>query len=460
MHWFYPTERFFGPFSEADYVSWAQITNGDPLPRPLSIDVNLDPRQSGRDGCACNGEPSTAKQGPACDSQRLLDALERDIAQKGKLFDKDRGTECIRIRGLSRDLQPFGQLKPLLSHIADLFSGGLAPDQHSVVELDSDTLDEGLLAELRDLGLRGLTIRETTSRPGPLLGPASVDLSRGNPGSSTRHGIGQAVSRARALGFESVTYVDPRFGQLPQPDSDAVRAASATLARAHLEALLDQQPDRICLSTSLPRAPAGADALQTLAHLDDAQLNELEAIMAQFESAGYVPMGGSAFGRQPARPGERFCMPHLSGHRTDLVGIGVGAISALGWAYAQNHRRPEQFMDAIARGRLPVERGIIVNQDDQMRREIIAHLLSDGRIDAGLLSRRWEVDFDRHFQPELRVLDELAARGALRRDADTLTVTRRGHLLLPQICRLFDRYARHGYQPNRVIHLADRRPSG
>ena len=105
--------------------------------------------------------------------------------------------------------------------------------------------------------------------------------------------------------------------------------------------------------------------------------------------AGYVYIGLDHF----AKPEDSLAMAmqdksfasEMLGYTTradcDLIALGLSAISKLGASYVQNVHTLDEYYAALDDGRLPVEKGFDLNNDDLMRREIIMELMCSNTVD-------------------------------------------------------------------------------
>jgi oxygen-independent coproporphyrinogen-3 oxidase len=125
---------------------------------------------------------------------------------------------------------------------------------------------------------------------------------------------------------------------------------------------------------------------------------------------------------------------------SDLVGVGVSAISHVGSTFSQNPRDLPTWQAAIDEGHLPVFRGMRMNEDDRLRADLIQRLMCQGEVPVGALERRYGIDFGTYFRDSLERLAPLIDDGLVRADEDGLRVTSRGRLLLRNIAMCFDRY--------------------
>ena len=109
----------------------------------------------------------------------------------------------------------------------------------------------------------------------------------------------------------------------------------------------------------------------------------------------------------------------------------MSGISDLGDAYAQNVKSLTQYQRAIADGRLATERGIALDDDDRLRREVIQALMCNFAV---------KVDA-RRFAPELARLGEHARDGLVELDGGgQITVTPLGRLFVRNLAMVFDAY--------------------
>jgi len=168
--------------------------------------------------------------------------------------------------------------------------------------------------------------------------------------------------------------------------------------------------------------------------------------------AGYASIGFDHF----ARPDDELAVALAEGtlHRNfmgytthrglDQVGLGVSAISAVGASYAQDAKEQPRWRAAIAAGRMPWERGLLLSDDDLLRREVILDLSCNLRLDFARFATAHGFAFDERFADELDQLAPLADDGLITLDGDGIRVTPTGRFLVRIVCMVFDRYLRAG----------------
>jgi oxygen-independent coproporphyrinogen-3 oxidase len=118
----------------------------------------------------------------------------------------------------------------------------------------------------------------------------------------------------------------------------------------------------------------------------------------------------------------------------------VSAIGRIGDSYSQSSRDLTGYYAALDNGRLPVARGLLLNHDDLIRREVIGQLMCYGELDMATFGEQREIDFADYFAAELARLHELAGDGLVTLDERMIRVTPRGRLLLRIVAMSFDAY--------------------
>lgn len=126
-----------------------------------------------------------------------------------------------------------------------------------------------------------------------------------------------------------------------------------------------------------------------------------------------------------------------------LLGFGASAIGTLPQGYIQNAVSMSHYRAAISTGSPAVERGIELDGEDRLRRDIIQTLMCEMRVDLTAMKLRHSRE-DLLFTEELENLQPLIDDGLLECDADTLQVTQTGRPFLRSVCAIFDEYLDSG----------------
>lgn len=250
------------------------------------------------------------------------------------------------------------------------------------------------------------------------------------------------TARLRRLGVESINY-DFIYG-LPRQTRESFQRA--------IEQALELRPDRVaCYSWAfVPWIKAHQK------YINPAELPPREAKMDLygiaydlFTGAGYQQIGMDHFALADdslavaARRHTLFrsFMGYTTHPAKDTIGFGVSAIGDLMGAFAQNAKKLSRYRQALDRGLPPIERGFERSREDELRRDVIQHLMCNFYLDLRAIERTYEIDFERHFEASLRELDEgPGANGFITRDRDHIEVTPTGRLFVRNVCMAFDAY--------------------
>ena len=249
------------------------------------------------------------------------------------------------------------------------------------------------------------------------------------------------IDACRGNGFRSVN-VDLIYG-LPNQTPDGFARTLDTVAQ--------MRPDRVAVygyahMPHLFKPQKQLDA--SLLPSGETKLALLQLAIEKLTAAGYLYIGMDHF----ALPDDELALAQARGglHRnfmgytthadSDLVGLGVSAISHIGDSFSQNPRDLPSWQAALDEGRLPVFRGMRMNEDDQLRADLIQQLMCQGEIPVAALERRYAIDFAEYFALALDRLAPLAEDGLVRVEEQRIVVTSRGRLLLRNIAMCFDHY--------------------
>jgi oxygen-independent coproporphyrinogen III oxidase len=194
-------------------------------------------------------------------------------------------------------------------------------------------------------------------------------------------------------------------------------------------------PDRFAPQRRLDPAAMPAPA---------AKLDMLKLCIDRFTGAGYEYIGMDHF----AKPSDELARAQAAGtlHRNfqgysthadcDLVAMGMTAIGTVGGNFYQNHKELDAYVEAVASGRLPVEKGLEPDADDRLRREVIMQLICQFE----LRYADFPGNFRALFADELERLEGMTEDGLLVLERDGIRVTPKGRLLIRNICMAFDRH--------------------
>jgi oxygen-independent coproporphyrinogen-3 oxidase len=180
----------------------------------------------------------------------------------------------------------------------------------------------------------------------------------------------------------------------------------------------------------------------------DARLALQKLTLEKLTAAGYVYIGMDHF----ARPDDELVKAqqtktlyrNFQGYTThkdcDILAFGVSAISQTDDVYAQNVKVLSEYRAYIDAGRLPIERGLRITQEDKLRRDAITRIMCDLELDKAAFGRGWGINFDSYFTGALEDLKDMQADGLVTLDMDKVRVTEAGRAFLRNIAMAFDDY--------------------
>ncbi|ULR31086.1 oxygen-independent coproporphyrinogen III oxidase [Dickeya fangzhongdai] len=251
------------------------------------------------------------------------------------------------------------------------------------------------------------------------------------------------IERAKALGFAS-TNIDLIYGLPKQtPDSFAFT----------LQRVAELRPDRLSVFNyaHLPSLFAAQRKIKE-ADLPDAEqkLAILQQTIQSLTAAGYQFIGMDHF----ARPDDELAVAQREGklHRnfqgyttqgdTDLLGLGVSAISMIGDSYAQNQKELKLYYADVEQHGHALWRGLALTRDDCLRRDVIKALICHFQLEFTAIERAYDLSFGEYFHEDLALLALMAQDGLVDILPDRIQVTPKGRLLIRNICMCFDVYLR------------------
>lgn len=136
-------------------------------------------------------------------------------------------------------------------------------------------------------------------------------------------------------------------------------------------------------------------------------------------------------------------MGYIEKHSVSLYGLGVTSISETENEYFQNLKTEEEYFSCIDKGILPINKGIKLNFDDKLRKEIINSLTCNLKINKSYFEKNYNIQFDDYFNTELKSLIDLESDNLIKSDNNNIFVTDKGQLLMRNIAMVFDKYLRN-----------------
>ena len=425
----YPTApQFSASFGEHDLRMAAKASNEEPIPRRLSLYVHVPFCASPCFYCGCN---RIITRDPIR-GEVYLTRLYREIAMMAELFDRDREAIQLHLGGGTPNFLSPAQLGELIGALRSHFRFSSSPHRDFSIEFDPRCVSSEDVAELAALGFNRASLGVQDFDP-----EVQAAVNRIQSVEETM----AVIEACRRHGLRSVN-VDLIYG-LPKQ--------TATGFARTLDTVIAAKPDRLAVY-SYAHLPELFKPQQRIRAADlptpEAKLGLLRLAVEKLTGAGYAYIGMDHF----ALPYDDLAIAQARGdlHRnfmgytthadTDLVGLGVSAISHIGDGYSQNPRDLPSWQAAIDDGRLPVFRGMRLSMDDQLRADLIQRLMCQGEVPIATLEWRYGIDFGEYFAESLAKLRPLAADGLVLIEPGRIKATPKGRLLLRNIAMCFDSY--------------------
>jgi oxygen-independent coproporphyrinogen-3 oxidase len=425
----YPTAvQFTTDYDDEDYRRWVKYSNENPIPSPLSLYLHIPFCDTICYYCGCSKVITKDKTKAA----PYIKLLKQEIKLQGALFADDRKVTQIHWGGGTPTFLSDEEIKEIIDCIRENFN---VVDDNEVefgIEVDPRTVDKQRLKNLSEMGFNRISFGVQDFDPAVQEAVNRVQ--------STDE-IKQHIDDARNFGFKSIN-IDLMYG-LPK---QTVQSFTQTL-----DTTIKLNPDRLAVYNYAhlpemfkPQRRINEDELPSA----EEKLNILQLCIDKLQDAGYVYIGMDHFAKESddlvTAQREGTLQRNFQGYSThadcDMIAMGITAISQVGDNYGQNVRTIEEYESYLKQNRIPVFRGIELEADDVLRREVINQLMCNNSLDIEQLEKRWRIDFKSYFKTSLEGLQQMADDGLLKISNTKLTITATGRLLARSICMQFDRY--------------------
>ena len=423
----YPTAVEFDPaFDAARYAEVCRASNASG--RPLSLYFHIPFCDTVCFYCACN-KIATKDRTLV---QPYLARVYRELEMQSALFDDDRVVEQLHWGGGTPTFISHDQMRELMAETRRHFR--FADDEHGEfsIEIDPREAHGDTVKLLREIGFNRMSLGVQDFDP-----KVQKAVNRIQSEDETM----AVLEAARAEGFRSIS-IDLIYG-LPHQTAERFMET--------VERVIAVGPDRLSVfnyahlpTRFMPQRRIKEDDLPP----PEVKLEILEATTERLTEAGWLYIGMDHF----ARPDDELARAqrdgtlyrNFQGYSThadcDLIGLGVTSIGKVANTYGQNRRELDAYYEDIDAGRLPVFRGIELNRDDEIRRDVITRLICHFRLDFADVERHWDIDFQNYFAASLAKLDGMERDGLLTVDRAGIGVLPKGRLLIRNICMAFDAY--------------------
>ena len=422
----YPTApEWTEHFSIKDYLNVNKIANE--MKTPISLYFHLPFCESQCYFCACNIVISKKKSV----TNPYLEHIKKEIKTTGNLIDKNRKVEQIHMGGGTPTYFSPDELEDFYKTIKENFN--VASGCEIGIEVDPRVTSYNHLQTLSKLGFNRLSmgIQDFDYK-------VQESINRIQPFEDTN----RLFKIARDFDFNSIN-VDLIYG-LPFQTKDGFAKT--------IDLIINLSPDRIALFhyAHLPQMIKHQFKYIPQNHLpsSDSKIEIFQYAVKALTKSGYSFIGLDHF----AKPDDELAQARLNktlhrnfqGYTTkagcDLYGFGITAISNIQNTFSQNIKKLNLYYEKLNLSELPILKGIVLNNDDLIRKDIIMRILCHGFLIKSEIEKLYQIKFDDYFYSENEVLKKLQTDGLVKTSKNEVEITSTGQFFLRNIACTFDFY--------------------
>jgi len=419
----YPTAlEFNSDFKYDTYIDFLENST-----EKLSLYVHLPFCRSACYFCGCN-VVFTSKEEKL---SRYIDYLKKEIDLLAKHIDTTREVIQFHFGGGTPTFYKAFELDEIVTYIKSKFPNW-SKDAEISCEIDPRFFNEDQMKVFKKHGFNRISfgVQDLDEK-------VQKEIHRVQPLELTK----KAVELARKYGINSIN-TDFIYG-LPYQTLETFKKT--------LELSTQLNPDRVAVFNYahvpwLMKTMRKFD--ETTLPTPDVKLQIFQYTIDFFESNGYKMVGMDHFAKPEdelfgaIKKGElhRNFQGYTTKGGANLVGIGLTSIGEGERYYAQNTKDMKVYEAALDEGKLPFERGVVLSDDDFLRKSVIMELMANFSIDMKRVEKEHKIDFKNYFADAMDALQEFVDAGLITIADDKISVSTTGTLLIRNIAMPFDAY--------------------
>ncbi len=424
----YPTAlEFKDAFTYDEYIAKLEAQDSS---RPLSLYFHLPFCRNACYFCGCN-VVFTSKEDKML---RYMEYLKRELDILTKHVDTSREVIQMHFGGGTPTFFTAPQLEEIIKMIKSHFKN-FAKNAEISCEIDPRHINEDQMRVMSEQGFNRVSfgIQDFNEK-------VQIAVHRVQPYDVTK----AAMDLARKYNMVSVN-VDLIYG-LPYQTLETFKET--------LRLALTLNPDRFAVFNYahvpwLKKTMRKID--ETTLPLPDEKLHIMQYTIDFLTENGYKMIGMDHFAKpkdelfKAIKKGElhRNFQGYTTKGGADLVGGGLTSIGEGVDYYAQNFKDMKAYEAAIDAGKLPFERGVVLNEDDMIRQHVIMELMSNFKMDIRRFNKEFDVDFNSYFKEDLSGLEPFIEEGLVKVTKNSISCSETGTLLIRNIAMVFDAYMHH-----------------
>lgn len=422
----YPPANYFAPCSEADYLTMCELSD-KARQNNISFYLHIPFCRHLCHYCGCNSYPMAKLEMV----KAYVEALHREIDLVASHISRNRKISQIHYGGGSPTSIPISMIRELNEHLLSIAPTIDRPE--IAIECHPGYLTANDWHELTEcgftrysLGIQDLKtdVLKTVNRR-----PSLVD-------------IGEILQILRSSG--ATVNFDFIYG-LPLQSADSFRQT--------IEQAASLRPDRLVTFSyaHLPRMFPRQQILDKAGLPSDSEKKLMYEVASQvLVAAGYKPIGLDHFvlpedelavaldKGQLHRNFQGYCTRRTT---AQVYAFGVTAISQLDDGYAQNGRNISEYIDTINNGRLYIQRGYRLTEQEKMVREVVETLMCNYSLRWSDVASRMGVSVDeirKACQYDETVIGQMATDGLIIFDADQIIMNSDGRPFVRSVAAALD----------------------
>ena len=436
----YPTAlELHEGFTDAHYRQ--HILKSNAVGGPLSLYFHIPFCDTVCFYCACNKIVTKNRK----HAEPYLNNLYKEIEMQGRLFDASRVVNQLHWGGGTPTFLSAEQMQALMRVTRQHFSlKGDDTGEYSI-EVDPRETNSHTIKQLRELGFNRISLGLQDFDPAVQIAVNRIQ---------TEEQTFKVLEEARAEGFRS-TNIDLIYG-LPLQTVDSFANT--------LDKVLLVSPDRFSVF-NYAHMPTRFKTQRQINDADlpsaEVKLDILQMVGQKLSAAGYVYIGMDHF----AKPDDELAIAqrqgklyrNFQGYSThsdcDLIGFGITSIGRVGDAYSQNVKELDDYDRLISQQKLPVYKGVELDEDDKLRSAVITQLICHFELEFSDIEQAYAIRFADYFAKEIELLRPMQVDGLISLSDKDIHVRPAGRLLIRNVCMVFDKYLaqKHQQQFSKVI---------
>ena len=418
----YPTAVEFKELKPEDIIPFLQNSV-----KPLSLYFHLPFCRSACYFCGCN----VVYTSKADKRKKYIEYLKKELDIWAKYLDTTRLVRQLHFGGGTPTFFTPDELEEIYELIYSFFKN-FENDAEISVEIDPRFFSREHMNVMKKYGVNRISFgvqdfNEETQKAINRI--QSFELTK------------NAVDMARSAGINSIN-IDLIYG-LPFQKLETFKKT--------LESVKKLNPDRVAVFNyaHVPWMKKGMRKIdETTLPNPEEKLKIFKYVIDFFEENGYKMVGMDHFAKpedelfKAIEKGElhRNFQGYTTKGGADLIGIGLTSISETDDAYFQNYKDLKNYERAIDERKLPTFRGVILNEEDKIRKYVIMEMMANFSFDIKRFEEKFDIDFKEKFKNELKEMQEFVDEGLVEITDDKITVNKTGSLLIRNIVLPFDEY--------------------